>query len=81
MIWRANQWTGFYMIGTSVMQELNHLRGMFFLEAAEVFLKILQNSQENTCARVFFLTKLQTEHFYLEMLLFLSPPCRIFENL
>ena len=25
----------------------------------KVFLKILQNSQENTCARVSFLTKLQ----------------------
>ena len=26
----------------------------------KVFLKISQNSQENTCARVFFLIKLQT---------------------
>ena len=24
LIFRANQWTGFYMIGTSVMKELNH---------------------------------------------------------
>ena len=23
LLWRANQWTGFYMIGTSVMKELN----------------------------------------------------------
>ena len=32
----------------------------FTIEAVkEVFLKILQNSQENTCARVSFLIKLQ----------------------
>ena len=29
-----------------------------------VFLEILQNSQENTCARVSFLIKLQASRFY-----------------
>ena len=29
--------------------------------AKKVFFKLLQNSQENTCARFFFLTNLQTE--------------------
>ena len=31
-----------------------------------MFLKILQNSQENTCAGVSFLTKLQAEATYLK---------------
>ena len=31
----------------------------------KVFLEILQNSQENTCARVSFLIKLQTSGIYL----------------
>ena len=32
--------------------------------AKKVFLKISQNSQENTCARVSFLIKLQAHLFY-----------------
>ena len=32
------------------------------------FLKILQNSQGNTCARVFFLTELQTTGVFLRIL-------------
>ena len=34
----------------------------------KVFLEISQNSQENTCARVFFLIKLQVseEHLFLQ---------------
>ena len=34
----------------------------------KVFLKILQNSQENTCARVSFLIKLQTLLSFIELL-------------
>ena len=33
----------------------------------KVFLKILQNSQENTCSRVSFLIKLQTEAWNLKL--------------
>ena len=55
-----------YLTGVSFSREWKDL--IFFPETAlggvlqkKMFLKILQNSQENTSARVFFLVKLQTE--------------------
>ena len=70
----ANQLTGFYIMGTLVFNELNRyyllicevLSHMNLLETPtggflqkNVFLKISQNSQESTCARVSFLITLQ----------------------
>ena len=31
LIWRANQWAGFYMIGTSVMKELMVLKSKILM--------------------------------------------------
>ena len=38
------------------------------VQRKKVFLEILQNSQENTCARVSFLIKLQAYTFFIEHL-------------
>ena len=48
----------------------------------KVFLKILQNSQENTCARVSFLIKLQANFIEKETLaqLFSCEFCEIFKK-
>ena len=54
----------FYMIGTitqSSLDTLMHRSSRPEVFCKRVFLEILQNSQENTCARVSFLTKLQAE--------------------
>ena len=37
LIYRANQWTGFYMIGTSVMKELNWKKNIKSLSGNQFF--------------------------------------------
>ena len=50
MICRANQRTGFYMIGTSVMKELNDIiHGRFMIEL-NFFLNFLESS---SCKQIF----------------------------
>ena len=50
----------------------------------KVFLKFLQNSQENTCSRISFLIKLQTSGNFIEKealaQVFSSEFCKIFMN-
>ena len=36
LIYSANQWTGFYMKGTSIMKELPHFRLMLFIEGVKM---------------------------------------------
>ena len=43
----------------------NQIFGYFQKQSPNVFLEISQNSQENTCARVFFLIKLQASGLQL----------------
>ena len=50
-------------INEDFSKETMELRKQFRSSRPEVFLKISQNSQENTCARVSFLIKLQACNF------------------
>ena len=48
-ICRANQWTGFYIIGTSIMNELKHLSKEYTASVILSFLKInsIRNKFDN----------------------------------
>ena len=72
--WKQQKMRGFFVFGVMQVENWRHWSSHRRFSFKKVFLKISQNSQQNTFAGIFFSIKLQAKAFPVNFAKFLTAP-------